>query len=322
MQSIRKIDYLSIIQLLYRLMQPRMRVSLRQLQIFRAIALTGSTTAAALSVPLSQSAASAALMELERGLGARFFDRVGKRLLLNDTGRALLPMALAVLDGAHSLESAFLSNAQALPVELHIFASTTIGNYILPSLLARFKERVPAARLELQIGNTLDVVTAVRDFETDIGFIEGPCHAKDLIVVPWLEDELVIVASPSHPLARAAKRRKLNVKQLAAAEWLLREAGSGTRETVEQALLPHLLNIPVSMTLGSSEAIKNSAAEGLGISCLSRSVVRTLLAAKRLSVLPTTLPRLTRSFSMIRHERKVLSGPLRQFVRHCQVGNA
>jgi DNA-binding transcriptional LysR family regulator len=76
------------------------------------------------------------------------------------------------------------------------------------------------------------------------------------------------------------------------------------------------------MTLCSSEAIKNSVAEGLGISCLSRSVVRNLLAGKRLSVLATALPRLTRSFSMIRHERKVLSEPLRQFVAHCQVGDA
>jgi DNA-binding transcriptional LysR family regulator len=297
-----------------------MRLSLRQLQIFRAIALNGSTTAAASSIPLSQSAASAALKELERVLGASLFDRVGKRLLLNDNGQALLPMALAVLDGARSLESAFLSNSQALPGELQIFASTTIGNYILPPLLARFKERAPTARLELKIGNTFDAVTAVRDFETDIGFIEGPAHAKDIIVVPWMEDELVIVAAPAHPLAKAAKRRRLQVKELAAAEWLLREAGSGTRETVEQALLPHLVNIPVSMTLGSSEAIKNSVAEGLGISCLSRSVVCNLVAAKRLSVLATALPRLTRSFLMIRHERKVLSDRLRQFVAHCQVG--
>jgi len=255
---------------------------------------------------------------LERGLGARFFDRVGKRLLLNDNGRALLPMALAVLDGAQNLEAAFLSNTQARAVELHLFASTTIGNYILPALLARFRERVPAARLELQIGNTLDVVNAVRDFETDLGFIEGPSHAKDVIVVPWLEDELLIVASPSHPLAKAAKQRKLKVKQLAAAQWLLREVGSGTRETVDQALLPHLLNIPASMTLGSSEAIKNSVAEGLGISCLSRSVVRDLVAANRLSVLATALPRLTRRFLMIHHERKVLSDPLRKFMAHCR----
>jgi DNA-binding transcriptional LysR family regulator len=84
-----------------------MRLTLRQLQIFRAIALNGSTTAAAASVPISQSAASAALKELESSLGARVFDRVGKRLVLNDSGRALLPMALAVLDGARSLEAAF-----------------------------------------------------------------------------------------------------------------------------------------------------------------------------------------------------------------------
>src|ERR1700721_190438 len=217
-----------------------MRLSLRQLQIFRAIALSGSTTAAALSVPLSQSAASAALKELERVLDAPLFDRVGKRLLLNDNGRTLLPMALAVLDGAQSLETAFLSSAQALPVELHIFASTTIGNYILPALLARFKERVPGARLDLQIGNTLDVVTAVRDFEPDLGFIEGPCHSKATMVVPWLQDELVIVASPAHPLAKAAKRRKLRVAELAAAEWLPRGAGSGRRRAGGKAPLPQL----------------------------------------------------------------------------------
>jgi DNA-binding transcriptional LysR family regulator len=295
-----------------------MRITLRQLQIFRAIALQGSTTAAAASVPLSQSAASAALKELERSLGARVFDRVGKRLVLNDSGRALLPMALAVLDGAYSLEAAFASGSEALPVDLHLYASTTIGNYILPSLLARFQGAVPGTRLELQIGNTLDVVTAVRDFATDLGFIEGPCHTKDIIVSPWLEDELVIVAAPSHNLAKASAQRRLTVKQLSQAQWLLREPGSGTRETVERALLPHLLNIPLSMTLGSSEAIKNAAAEGLGISCLSRSVVRNLLAAKRLCVLSTALPKLTRTFLMIHHERKVLSEPLRQFVAHCE----
>jgi DNA-binding transcriptional LysR family regulator len=258
---------------------------------------------------------------LERLLGADLFDRVGKRLLLNDNGRALLPMALAVLDGAHDLEAAFLHKSRSLPVDLRIFASTTIGNYILPALLARFRNAVPSARIELQIGNTLDVVTAVRKFATDLGFIEGPCHARDIVVAPWLEDELVIVAAPSHPLARSASRRKLSVKQLADAQWLLRESGSGTRESVERALLPHLLNIPASMTLGSSEAIKNAVAEGLGVSCLSRAVVRNLVAARRLCVLRTALPRLTRTFLMIHHERKVLSAALRQFIAHCEAAH-
>jgi DNA-binding transcriptional LysR family regulator len=295
-----------------------MHVTLRQLQIFRAIALSGSTTAAAQSVPLSQSAASAALSELERILSARLFDRVGKRLLLNDEGRALLPTALAVLDGARNLETAFLSADHAKLVDLHLFASTTIGNHILPRLLARFRDLMPGAQVQLQIGNTLDVVTAVREFAADLGLIEGPCHASDIVVVPWLEDELVIVASPMHPLAKAAKRGRLTAQQLSQACWLLREPGSGTREAVEQSLLPHLVNVRSTMTLGSSEAIKNSVAEGLGVSCLSRYVVQDLAAANRLSVLRTRLPRLTRRLTIIHHQRKLLSDSLRGFIAHCQ----
>lgn len=295
-----------------------MQITLRQLQIFRAIALTGSTTAAALSVPLSQSATSTALAELERGLQARLFDRVGKRLLLNDSGRALLPLALGVLDGARNIESAFLSRESGLQVDLRLFASTTIGNYVLPKLLSSFRALIPAARLDVRIGNTLEAVNAVCEFSTDLGLIEGPCHAPDVIVKQWFEDELVIVAAPAHPIAKAARVRKLTIAQLRHAPWLLREPGSGTRETVELALLPHLLNIQPAMTLGSSESIKNSVAEGLGVSCLSRSVVQDLLAAKRLTVLATRLPRLTRQFALVHHRNKTLSAALQSFIRHCE----
>ncbi|MDB6082978.1 MAG: LysR family transcriptional regulator [Gammaproteobacteria bacterium] len=296
-----------------------MRITLRQLEIFGAIALSGSTTAAAQAVPLSQSATSAALHELELALKARLFDRVGKRLLLNDNGRALLPAALAVLDGARHVEAAFASGDGGPFVDLHLFASTTIGNYILPPLLASFRGLFPAARLELRIGNTREVVAAVRDFATDLGLIEGPCHATDVVVTPWLEDELVVVAAPAHPLAKAAQRGKLTTRQLGGALWLLREPGSGTREAVEQALLPHLLHMSSTLTLGSSEAIKNSAAEGLGLCCLSRCVVQDLVASHRLRVLATRLPRLTRRFTLVRHERKVLSESLRRFVAHVEL---
>ena len=295
-----------------------MRLTLRQLQIFRAVALNGSTTAAAAGVSLSQSATSAALNELERILGTRLFDRVGKRLLLNDSGRSLLPSAVAVLDDAHGIETAFFSGSHGLPVDLHVFASTTIGNYVLPRILGRFYENVPNVRLQLRIGNTLDVVNAVRSFAADLGLIEGPCHTADMRVVPWMEDELVIVAAPEHGLAKAARRRKLTAGQLSQAQWLLREPGSGTREAVEQSLLPHLPHVRSTMTLGSSEAIKNLAAEGLGLSCLSRWAVRDLVAAKRLTVLATRLPRLTRRFALIHHEKKVISGSLRRFMAHCE----
>jgi DNA-binding transcriptional LysR family regulator len=290
------------------------RITLRQLEIFDAVATRGSTTGASALVPLSQSATSAALNQLERLLGARLFDRVGKRLLLNDSGRALLPAALSVLDGARSIEGSFGETAAESVADLRVFASTTVGGYVLPSVLAR--NRGESLRLVLKIGNTQDVVAAVAGFEADLGFIEGPCHATEMHVIPWLHDELVIVAAADHPLAR--RKVRATRAQLAGARWLLREAGSGTREAVEAALRPHLPSVPSALTIGSNEAIKNSVAEGLGISCLSRYVVRDDLATGRLRVLATRLPRLMRRFTIIHHSKKILSQALHRFIVQCR----
>ena len=296
-----------------------MRVTLRQWQIFQWVAESGTTAAAASALGLSQSAASAAVNALERQLELRVFDRVGKKLQLNDNGRALLPFALTLLDDARAIER-WADDRDSQVGALRIGASTTIGNYLLPARLARYRESHPGAHLELRIGNTRDVITAVREFAVDLGFIEGPCHAADLVVLPWLEDELQIVAAPTHPLARAARRRRLDVRQLGEAQWLLREPGSGTLEAAEQALRPHLLNLPSVMTLGSSEAIKNAAAAGLGVSCLSGYAVADFVAAGRLRVLGTRLPRLIRRLALVHHRRKVLSAALRSFIEHCGRG--
>src|ERR1700761_4950799 len=166
-----------------------MQLTLRQLEIFQAIASSGSTSEAAKRLPLSQSATSAALLELEQALNVRLFDRVGRRLLLNDSGRALMPAALSLLDGARTVEASFGGTGA---VDLKLFASTTIGNYLLPALIAGFTRINSSAAVDLRIGNTLDAVAAVGGFETDLGFIEGPCHASDIKIVPWLEDELLI----------------------------------------------------------------------------------------------------------------------------------
>jgi DNA-binding transcriptional LysR family regulator len=293
-----------------------MRLTLRQLEIFKAIAGHGSTSEAAKRLPLSQSATSAALLELETTLNVRLFDRVGKRLLLNDSGRSLMPAALSLLDGAHTVEASFGGTVGA--IDLKLFASTTIGNYLLPALISSFRVVNASAILDLRIGNTSDVVAAVSAFDTDVGFIEGPCHASDVQIVPWLEDELVIVASPAHELARLAKKARLSADQLRRALWLMREPGSGTRETVEQALLPHLAQFSSVMTIGSPEAIKNAVAEGLGISCVSRYVAQDYLATKRLCILATRLPRLTRRLMLIHHAKKLLSAPLSSFIVHCK----
>jgi DNA-binding transcriptional LysR family regulator len=290
-------------------------LTLRQLQIFDAIAGCGSTTAAARQLSLSQSATSAALKELETGVGTPLFDRVGRRLLLNDAGRSLWPEARGLLERAQAMEDGLRGGA--MPVELRLAASTTTGNYLLPPLMAAFRRRQPGVRFALRIGNTAEVAQAVAQFECDLGFIEGPCHQRELIVQHWLDDELLIVAAPTHPLAQASHEARLGVRQLRQAPWLLREPGSGTREAVEQALLPHTQTLTEDLVLGSPEAIKNAVVHGLGISCLSRAVVGDALRDGRLVELPTTLPRLTRQLSLVRHREKRLSPALQAFLGTC-----
>ena len=300
-----------------------MRLTLRQLLIFTAVADTGSTTAAGERVALSQSATSGALNELENLLGAQLFDRIGKRLLLNDNGRALLPQARSLLDGAQEIESQFglgSTGAATAPLvtRLRVGASTTIGNYVLPALIAGYSRTWPGAAVDVVIGNTRDIAAAVTRLEVDIGLIEGPCHEAELRVTPWLQDELVIVAAPTHALVQEGVQARVPLKALRQARWLLREPGSGTREAVEHVLLPHLHHLNGDMQPGSTEAIKQATAEGLGLACLSLCAVQDLVTLGRLVVLRTTLPRLTRRFYLVHHQKKRLSGNLQRLVAHCE----
>ena len=300
-----------------------MRLTLRQLLIFTAVADTGSTTAAGERVALSQSATSGALNELENLLGAQLFDRIGKRLLLNDNGRALLPQARSLLDGAQEIESQFglgSTGAATAPLvtRLRVGASTTIGNYVLPALIAGYSRTWPGAAVDVVIGNTRDIAAAVTRLEVDIGLVEGPCHEAELRVTPWLQDELVIVAAPTHALVQEGVQARVPLKALRQARWLLREPGSGTREAVEHVLLPHLHHLNGDMQPGSTEAIKQATAEGLGLACLSLCAVQDLVTLGRLVVLRTTLPRLTRRFYLVHHQKKRLSGNLQRLVAHCE----
>lgn len=295
-----------------------LHLTLRQLEIFCAVAQAGSTVAAADAVALSQSATSAALQQLEQAMGAQLFERVGRRLALNDAGRALLPEALALLEQARGIEQAFSVRAASLPVRLRVAASTTIGTYALPAVLAHLARSHPQLSVDLQIANTREVGEAVESLDVDLGLIEGSSHWTGLEVEPWMRDELVIVASATDPLVLAANQRPLGVATLRAARWLLREPGSGTREMVEHALLPHLRQLPAAATLGSSEAIARCVAQGLGISCLSRVLVQALVASGELAVLPTTLPRLWRDFSLVQRAGKRRSPALAAFVEACR----
>jgi len=286
-------------------------LTLRQLQIFAAVARLGSTAAAASAVALSQSAASSAINELERVLGLRLFDRAGKRIVLNDNGRALLPRALAVLDGALGFEEAARDASDQIQA-LRIGASTTIGNYLLPALLAQFladrQRRASSWRSTVAIGNTAEICRSVAAFELDIGLIEGPCPEPTLAVAPWMQDQLVIVAAPTHELIGRARHARgahpVPSKQLRSAVWLVREQGSGTRQATDMALLPHLHSYTRQIEFGSTEAIKHAAAANLGLTCLSRLAVADWLDAGRIVEVPTTLPRLRRQCYIVTHRAK------------------
>lgn len=293
-----------------------MRITLRQLQIFTAIAEKGSTTAAAEMLSLSQSATSAALNELEVLLNAKLFDRVGKTLVLNDSGRMLLVHAGQALAIVQTIENEFSDN-RAGAREFRIGASTTIGGYILPQLLAAYSAEYGHQIPRVRIANTLDVANAVAAFESEIGFIEGPCHVAGLRVEPWIKDELIIVAAPDHEFAPPAQG-EVTPERLADARWLLREEGSGTREAVESVLIPHLYYLEEGGQFSSSEAIKHACAAGLGLACLPRAVAADLLALGKLAEVKTTLPRLERDLYLIYSRKKTLSPALETFRRFCR----
>lgn len=289
---------------------PRLRLNLRQLEVFVATARTGTTRGAAERVARSQSAASAALAELETALEAPLFDRVGRRLVLNENGRALLPGAIALLDHAGELQGLLVAEHRS---PLRVAASLTIGEYLLPERIARWKRDHPHSTVQLIIGNTSEVIQSVVDMEVDLGFIEGPQTHPQLKLQRWLEDELVIVAAPTHPLAG----RMATNRQLAEATWILREPASGTRQAADAWLLEHLGLLRVDYELGSTEAIKRLAAAGTGLACVSRHAVVADLDRGELVELRTRLPRSQRRLAIaVRRDRR-LGRSTEDFMRHC-----
>ena len=286
-----------------------MHITLRQLEVFTEVLKSGSTTQASVVLALSQSAVSAALADLEGQLKVLLFDRVGKRLVINEHGRLLYPKALALLEQAGEIEQLFLHDSGAL----RIAASSTIGNYMLPEMIAHYRKDFPATPLELNVGNSQEVIVAVADFRVDLGLIEGPCHMPELVTQPWLEDELVVFAAPDNPLLQ----QPVTLATLASAPWILRERGSGTREVLDHLLLAHLPNFQLVMELGNSEAIKHAVRHGIGISCLSRRVVEEQLASGVLVELSIPLPPLMRTLYLIHHRQKHISNALQRFLSYC-----
>lgn len=289
----------------------RVRLTIRQLEVFSAIARGGTTRAAAEQVARSQSAASNSLAELESALGVQLFDRVGKRLVLNENGRALLARAAGIVEQAAETEALFTASHLA---PLRLASSYTIGEYLLPDLIASWKTTHPNSQIKLSIGNTQQVFESVASFAVDVGFIEGQHSHPDLTVRRWRTDELAVIASPNHPFAK----RKPSLRQLADAVWILREPGSGTREASDRWLIHALEHVGVDLELGTNEAVKRVVALGLGLGCLSRHTVVDAIGQGWLVEVKPSLPRMRRTLSIVMHRSKRLGSVSQDFLQHCQ----
>jgi DNA-binding transcriptional LysR family regulator len=242
-----------------------MRYTLRQLEVFLAVARAESVSRAAAALAMSQSAASGALGDLERQFGVQLFDRIGKRLQLSELGRTVRGPAEGLLDQARDLERAL--ETRGAVGRLRLGATLTIGNHVAVPLMARFMGEHRGAAVTLAIANTEEIARQVANFEIDVGLIEGEVEHADLEVTPWRDDELAVFCAPEHPLAR---RRTLRDEDLRRAAWIVREQGSGTRQTFDRAMRGLLPQLHIALALQHTEAIKGAVAAGLGVGCLSR----------------------------------------------------
>lgn len=256
-----------------------------------------------------------ALKEFETQLGEKLFDRVGRRLILNESGRAAVPMASEIIGRTEALSTSF-AHENRLCGNVILGASSTIGNYILPEYVADFIHRHTEAGLQLEVGNTEEIISKVRQFEVDAGFIEGNCCEPGIKVIPWIDDELAVFAAATHPLAG---KKDVRIKDLEACNWILREKGSGTREIFENRIHSLLIDIHVLLELGHTEAIKSTVAGGSGVSCLSLRVLEDLLLLGRIKVLKTPFLGLKRKFYLIMHQDKYETVILKRFLSHLNV---
>lgn len=267
-------------------------MTLEQLRIFVAVAELEHLTRAATELRLAPSAVSAAIRALEARHGVALFDRIARRIVLTEIGRAFLGEARAVLARAAAAEARLADLAGRIDGVLRIEASLTIATYWLPSRLVAFRRAHPGVVVELAIANTAHVAHSVGEGAAEIGFVEGAVEGAGLTVMTVARDRLMVVSA-----AEAG-----HGDDPAALPWILRERGSGTRSEFEAAMRrrgidPQDLN--VLLELPSNEAVLAAVQAGGGVTAVSAAVAACGLDAGRLAVIDPDLAE--RPFQLLRH---------------------
>ncbi|WP_144552965.1 LysR family transcriptional regulator [Peribacillus simplex] len=246
---------------------------------------------------MSQPSVSLHIKKLEEEFQTKLFLRSPKFLKVTLTGEILYDRAKQMITIYEQTRQDIQEHDRSIKGELKIGASFTIGEYILPSLLIDLQEEYPELELQVVIGNTEEIVQAVRLYKVDIGLIEGQTNEKELSVHPFMQDELFIVSSNNHELAN---KDEVEITDLHDQAWVTREVGSGTREYLNHVIRSNGLKIKSILTISSNQGIKETLIKnGLGLALLSRSVIERDVQNKILSIIQVKKESFNRTLSYV-----------------------
>lgn len=270
-----------------------MPVNLNALRLFEAVARAGTFTRGAVLAHVSQPAISKAVRSLERALGVELFERGAHGVQLTAAGALLAEHARSIVASVRKAEEELGAVRGLTGGSLTIGASTTIGTYLLPPLVGAYTRRYPGIEVRLINANTEDIVRRLLGYELDIALVEGPVADSRIMVEPWREDRLVLIAPAGHPLAG----RTVPWTDLTGETLLVREPGSGTAAVVATALVRSGFTPSRTLELGGTEVIKSAVAAGLGLAFVSQATVADQLALGTLALVEVEQLDIRRTFA-------------------------
>lgn len=288
----------------------RRHITQRQLETFGSVARLGSFSRAAETLHLTQPAVSIQIKQLSETIGLPLFEQIGRDIRLTAAGEELQATVRALDDEWARFESA-IGALQGMHSGRLRVALVTTAKYFLPRMLGAFCRRYPEIDVQLEITNRAGVVARMRGNEDDLYIMSLPPADMDIVVRPFLDNPLVVIAPLEHPAAG----RRCTAEQLSGESFLLREPGSGSRAAVDRHLQQLGLKPTVRLTVASNEAIRDLVASGLGLAILSRHALAIDPADQGLSILDVEHFPIHQPWSIVYLKGKVLSLPAQAFIR-------